>query len=224
MNRSDYHKYLASREWALLKEQVRKRSGGACERCKVGLYAATHHLTYERLGHERLEDLLAVCEPCHEFLSGKSDVDPLKKPEYPEYYMEAIYVHPLPWVDHWGWTFADPKTEESLVLGKCIERVAKIENPVLLDYETHFGVVPMGTFPGMALWAARSVDYLAKTTLGIKRCGGLLAAFDEFPWISTNVWRFFVKHFIGVDQPAEIVAESDLTEEERIVAAEEPLE
>jgi hypothetical protein len=117
---------LASREWALLKEQVRKRSGGVCERCRVGVYASTHHLTYERIGHERIEDLLAVCEPCHEFLSGKSEYDPLKKPAIPEYYMEAVFVHPLAWMDHWNWTFSDPKTEESHVLETCIKRVAKI--------------------------------------------------------------------------------------------------
>ncbi len=72
----DYQKYLASREWAVLKEQVRRRSENICERCKVGAHDVTHHLTYERIGHERLEDLLGLCEGCHKFLSGKSDHDP----------------------------------------------------------------------------------------------------------------------------------------------------
>jgi hypothetical protein len=73
--RVDYHRHLASREWALLKIQVRERSGGLCERCGAK-QQATHHLTYERLGHERLEDLLGVCNPCHEYLSGKGELDP----------------------------------------------------------------------------------------------------------------------------------------------------
>ena len=38
---------------------------------------AVHHLTYERMGAELLEDLMAICDPCHEFLSGKSEDDPL---------------------------------------------------------------------------------------------------------------------------------------------------
>jgi hypothetical protein len=75
MNKSDYHKYLASREWALLKNKVQKRCNGKCERCFVGEYEATHHLTYERIGHEDLEDLQGVCSVCHEFLSGKSSFD-----------------------------------------------------------------------------------------------------------------------------------------------------
>lgn len=75
----DYQRYLASREWALLREQVRERSGNKCERCG-GPYQSTHHLTYERIGHELLEDLQAVCNPCHEFLSGKRDDDPARPP------------------------------------------------------------------------------------------------------------------------------------------------
>src|SRR2546426_1847649 len=70
VKREEYQKYLASREWALLKERVRERSGGICERCKSAPHQATHHLTYERVGQELLEDLLGVCEPCHEFVSG----------------------------------------------------------------------------------------------------------------------------------------------------------
>lgn len=79
MTRAERHAYLASREWALLKEQVRVRSGGCCERCAVGDHEQTHHVTYERLGHERLDDLLGVCEACHLYLSGKSDDDPARR-------------------------------------------------------------------------------------------------------------------------------------------------
>ena len=71
-----YPQYLASREWALKREAVRKRSGNKCERCKKAPQDAVHHLTYERVGNEHLEDLQAICDPCHEFLSGKSDYDP----------------------------------------------------------------------------------------------------------------------------------------------------
>ena len=77
MDKSEYHQYLASREWALIKEQLRKRSRGRCERCWEGKYESTHHITYERTGHELLTDLLAVCNDCHKFLSGKSNTDPL---------------------------------------------------------------------------------------------------------------------------------------------------
>lgn len=71
-----YSAYLCSREWSVLKEQVRARSGGICERCTINPMDHVHHLTYERKYLEELEDLQACCKPCHEFIHAKSDVDP----------------------------------------------------------------------------------------------------------------------------------------------------
>lgn len=78
MNKTAYHTYLASREWALLREAVRERCGGTCERCGKSAMDSTHHLTYERMGQEKLTDLLGVCDQCHEFLSGKRGNDPAR--------------------------------------------------------------------------------------------------------------------------------------------------
>lgn len=72
----NFKRYLASREWALKKRAARSRSGGTCERCGQAPSAHVHHLTYERIGEELLEDLLDVCRGCHEWLSG-GDYDPL---------------------------------------------------------------------------------------------------------------------------------------------------
>lgn len=71
-----YHGYLATREWALLKRQLRLRSHGVCENCHRRPYEETHHVTYERLGHEELTDLMAVCRLCHEYFSAIIDVNP----------------------------------------------------------------------------------------------------------------------------------------------------
>lgn len=75
--KAEYQRYLASREWAVLREKVRKRSGGLCERCSRRPMDAVHHLTYERVGHELLTDLQAICNPCHKYLSGKTNRDPV---------------------------------------------------------------------------------------------------------------------------------------------------
>jgi hypothetical protein len=80
MEKSEYHRYLASRAWMLLRRQVRARSHGMCERCRERPHQETHHLTYERVGDELLEDLLGVCRPCHRYLSAVTDVDPLESP------------------------------------------------------------------------------------------------------------------------------------------------
>ena len=68
----------------MLREAVRRRAASdgdpdqaICERCDAAPVRATHHLTYERVGREDLDDLLGVCSDCHEFLSGKAENDPL---------------------------------------------------------------------------------------------------------------------------------------------------
>jgi nucleoside 2-deoxyribosyltransferase len=71
-----YSAYLCSREWSVLKEAVKARSGGICERCLVNPSDHVHHLTYERKYAERLEDLQDCCKQCHEFIHAKSDYDP----------------------------------------------------------------------------------------------------------------------------------------------------
>jgi hypothetical protein len=83
----DYPRYLASREWAQRKEAVRRRARGICERCDNGPMRSVHHLTYEHVGCEPLEDLLGVCNPCHNFLSAKSDFDPKSSP--PQRFVEV---------------------------------------------------------------------------------------------------------------------------------------
>ena len=68
-----YHAYLASREWALKKRAVHKRSAGICEACFTRHATETHHDTYIRLYHELLDDLRAVCHQCHLELSGLAE-------------------------------------------------------------------------------------------------------------------------------------------------------
>lgn len=42
------------------------RSAGKCERCRKRRARHMHHLTYERKGWERLQDVLHVCPQCHQ--------------------------------------------------------------------------------------------------------------------------------------------------------------
>lgn len=76
--REKYQAYLCSREWSKIRERVRSRSGGVCERCLTNEMDHVHHLTYERKYQERMEDLQAICKPCHDFTHAKSDFDPMR--------------------------------------------------------------------------------------------------------------------------------------------------
>jgi hypothetical protein len=105
-DKKKYAAYLCSREWSVLKEQVRARSGGVCERCRSNPMDACHHLTYENKYNESLEDLQAICTPCHEFTHGKSGYDPSCKIKGPfaDYAREAISkgLWPVPFMVAFG--------------------------------------------------------------------------------------------------------------------------
>lgn len=89
----DYHEYLASRKWAAKKDIVKFRSGGRCERCKNGSQRAVHHLTYEHVGDEYINELLAVCQGCHDYLSARTDYDPAAGLEEANWSLQRWLAH-----------------------------------------------------------------------------------------------------------------------------------
>lgn len=59
-----YRSYLLSSAWREKRMVVLARDRG---RCVCGAVASdVHHKTYDRIFNEQLEDLLAVCRPCHD--------------------------------------------------------------------------------------------------------------------------------------------------------------
>jgi 5-methylcytosine-specific restriction endonuclease McrA len=57
--------YYASLTWKRLVAKKEEQCNGTCERCGLRPMEQVHHLTYDRLYHEQLEDLEALCGPCH---------------------------------------------------------------------------------------------------------------------------------------------------------------
>lgn len=61
-----YRAYLESPEWAALRARVIARDRGICQHCfRPARRQEIHHLTYVRVGHELLEDLVLLCDLCH---------------------------------------------------------------------------------------------------------------------------------------------------------------
>lgn len=58
-----YDEYLQSTHWLCLRRQVLFRAKGKCEACGAldngDRRLQVHHRTYERVGHERMTDLIA---------------------------------------------------------------------------------------------------------------------------------------------------------------------
>jgi 5-methylcytosine-specific restriction endonuclease McrA len=72
VKKADYERYLESEEWQAKRRQVFARCKGVCEGCLRRAARQVHHLTYDRVGNELLEDLLGVCRGCHETFHGKT--------------------------------------------------------------------------------------------------------------------------------------------------------
>lgn len=51
--------------WKKLRWQVLSRDEFKCTKCGETKALVAHHLTYERAGHELLEDLVTLCTECH---------------------------------------------------------------------------------------------------------------------------------------------------------------
>lgn len=64
-----YSEYIVSPAWKNKADAAKQRAGYRCQVCnrhKNEVILDAHHRTYERLGHERDEDITVLCRECHE--------------------------------------------------------------------------------------------------------------------------------------------------------------
>ncbi|MDE0636585.1 MAG: HNH endonuclease signature motif containing protein [Candidatus Poribacteria bacterium] len=64
---TDYQKYMRSKEWKAKRQEKLEACDHKCE-CEGGCYRKAtqiHHLHYDTLGDESMEDLQALCPKCH---------------------------------------------------------------------------------------------------------------------------------------------------------------
>lgn len=62
----DYAEYLQSDVWKSKAAHARERDCNRCRLCNSPDNLQVHHRTYERIGHELLDDLTTLCDECHE--------------------------------------------------------------------------------------------------------------------------------------------------------------
>jgi hypothetical protein len=62
----DHELYLKTEEWQRTRLDAIERARGVCEKCGSNESLQAHHLTYERKGEELPEDLIVLCDKCHE--------------------------------------------------------------------------------------------------------------------------------------------------------------
>ncbi len=65
--KAPYAERRRSKEWTVLRSYVFRRDGYRCKLCgRSDLPLHLHHNTYANYAAERLEDLITLCEVCHE--------------------------------------------------------------------------------------------------------------------------------------------------------------
>lgn len=62
---TQYSAYLRSAEWRARSQAAIAAANGVCTYCRERPAVQAHHISYARVGHELLEDLRAICIPCH---------------------------------------------------------------------------------------------------------------------------------------------------------------
>ncbi len=67
---TNYEEYLKSEYWYALVRAKRHSVGNKCEKCGSTHRLEVHHLTYERLGQEKLMDLQVLCSYHHKQVHG----------------------------------------------------------------------------------------------------------------------------------------------------------
>lgn len=63
--RGKYLEYLASEKWKIKRQFIFERDNFKCQNCKEKNADEVHHLTYDRLFNEDLDDLISMCTDCH---------------------------------------------------------------------------------------------------------------------------------------------------------------
>lgn len=60
-----YDRYIKSSKWRKKREELFLERGKICEKCSSGDNIHVHHLHYDNLFDEKLEDLQVLCKECH---------------------------------------------------------------------------------------------------------------------------------------------------------------
>ena len=76
--RVNYEKYLSSDDWKEIRAK-QLRSQKVCQACGTAKNLHVHHMTYRRLGFEKLKNLRTLCHSCHFRLHEQFDISRKEK-------------------------------------------------------------------------------------------------------------------------------------------------
>jgi len=65
-----YQSYIASAEWKAKRESRLQFDGYECQTCESKDNLEVHHRHYRNLGKEEMDDLITLCNECHEAITS----------------------------------------------------------------------------------------------------------------------------------------------------------
>ena len=76
----NHTKFLASKEWAVIRCDIFTVRGGKCEYCGSKRSLQIHHISYDNFGgNEEPEDLVILCSSCHMLEHGITKPKKIKR-------------------------------------------------------------------------------------------------------------------------------------------------
>lgn len=85
-----YSEYLKTPWWSFVHDRAIKRAGGSCELCKRAGATEAHHTTYDRIGCEQPDDLVALCRDCHQHITDNA-LDRVERRKLLQHRREFLY-------------------------------------------------------------------------------------------------------------------------------------
>ena len=67
----DYKEYIKSTAWHQKRLARLKKDKYTCQKCGDTEFLEVHHLTYDNLGDEPMENLICLCRACHQAIHDK---------------------------------------------------------------------------------------------------------------------------------------------------------
>ena len=61
-----YQEYLKTDHWIRVSTIAKEAANNKCQLCNSNGHLHTHHRAYKNLGHEKLNDVIVLCQACHE--------------------------------------------------------------------------------------------------------------------------------------------------------------
>lgn len=95
--KAEYYRYLKSAQWKEKRKMALAIYGGSCGMCGSRHDLEVHHRHYKNIFHERIEDLMILCEPCHKLYHKKQIWKNGKKSKYmrdPNYQVQTTTFYP----------------------------------------------------------------------------------------------------------------------------------